>query len=81
MPLFALADLVLSKPPGIGLVRGLTATSVILNVLLVVAGGAVRLTDSGLGCPTWPRCVAWSLAATPALGVHGQIEFGNRLLA
>lgn len=62
------------------LLRRLAATAVVLNVLLVVTGGAVRLTGSGLGCPTWPRCTSDSLITTPELGVHGVIEFGNRLL-
>jgi len=52
-----------------------------LQVLLVVSGTAVRVTGSGLGCPTWPRCSGGSLTSTPALGGHGSIEFGNRLLA
>jgi len=47
---------------------------------LVVTGGAVRLTASGLGCPTWPRCTDTSLVNTPEMGIHGFIEFGNRLL-
>jgi heme a synthase len=34
--------------------RGLALASVVANVVIVVTGGAVRLTDSGLGCPTWP---------------------------
>lgn len=63
------------------MVRRLAVATVVLNVLLVVSGGAVRLTDSGLGCPTWPRCSAGSLTVTPALGMHGGIEFGNRLLS
>lgn len=74
-------DGVLASRPGLGLVRGLSVAAVTLNVLLVVSGGAVRLTDSGLGCPTWPRCTAGSLGVTPALGIHGGIEFGNRLLS
>ncbi len=52
-----------------------------LNVLLVLSGASVRLTGSGLGCPTWPRCTGGSVVNTPALGVNGYIEFGNRLLA
>ena len=59
----------------------LTQTALVLQVLLVVSGSAVRVTGSGLGCPTWPRCTGGSFANTPALGVHGGIEFGNRLLA
>ena len=52
-----------------------------LQVLLVVSGTAVRVTGSGLGCPTWPRCTGDSLSNTVALGSHGAIEFANRLLA
>jgi cytochrome c oxidase assembly protein subunit 15 len=63
------------------LVRRLAVTALALQMLLVVTGGAVRVTGSGLGCPTWPRCTNDSLANTAALGVHGYIEFGNRLLA
>ncbi len=54
--------------------------SLIGQTVLVVTGGAVRLTASGLGCPTWPRCTAESLVNTPEMGIHGIIEFGNRLL-
>jgi cytochrome c oxidase assembly protein subunit 15 len=54
--------------------------SLAINVLLVITGGAVRLTGSGLGCPTWPRCIDSSYVTTPAMGVHGIIEFGNRTL-
>jgi cytochrome c oxidase assembly protein subunit 15 len=53
--------------------------AVVVNVLLVVTGGAVRLTSSGLGCPTWPKCTANSLTPTSEYAVHGQIEFTNRL--
>ena len=52
----------------------------VANVAIVVTGGAVRLTGSGLGCPTWPRCTDESYTTTAAMGVHGVIEFGNRLL-
>lgn len=58
----------------------LALASVVGNVLIVVTGGAVRLTESGLGCPTWPRCTDESYVATAEMGVHGAIEFGNRLL-
>ncbi len=47
---------------------------------IVITGGAVRLTGSGLGCPTWPRCTADSYTPKAALGVNGMIEFGNRTL-
>ncbi|GAA1479345.1 COX15/CtaA family protein [Nocardioides aestuarii] len=45
-----------------------------------MTGGAVRLTGSGLGCPTWPRCTDQSYVPHGELGVHGVIEFGNRTL-
>ena len=61
-------------------VRRLAVASLIGQTLLVVTGGAVRLTASGLGCPTWPRCTSDSLVNTPEMGIHGFIEFGNRLL-
>lgn len=50
------------------------------NVLIVLTGGLVRLTDSGLGCPTWPKCTSTTWTTHKALGIHGAIEFGNRLL-
>jgi len=46
--------------------------------LIVVTGVAVRVTGSGLGCPTWPKCTETSLYSE--LNTHGVIEFGNRLL-
>ena len=52
----------------------------VANGVIVVTGGLVRLTGSGLGCPTWPRCTADSFTTTPELAAHGAIEFGNRLL-
>jgi cytochrome c oxidase assembly protein subunit 15 len=52
----------------------------IANGVIVVTGGAVRLTGSGLGCPTWPRCTDASFVTTPELAGHGVIEFGNRML-
>jgi cytochrome c oxidase assembly protein subunit 15 len=51
---------------------------------LVVTGGAVRLTGSGLGCPTWPECTGGSIKPVvhQAQGqLHAWIEFGNRLIA
>ncbi|AYA19326.1 heme A synthase [Streptomyces alfalfae] len=55
--------------------------SLAMTVVIVVTGGAVRLTGSGLGCPTWPKCTEDSLTATHEMGFHGVIEFGNRMLA
>jgi cytochrome c oxidase assembly protein subunit 15 len=60
-----------------------TGLLLFLQSALVVTGGAVRLTGSGLGCPTWPECTEGSYTpvahqAEPQLNVW--IEFGNRLL-
>jgi cytochrome c oxidase assembly protein subunit 15 len=52
----------------------------VANVVLVVTGGAVRLTGSGLGCPTWPRCTESSFTPHGAMSLHAAIEFGNRML-
>lgn len=60
--------------------RPLGWATLVTNVILVVSGGAVRLTGSGLGCPTWPRCTDDSFVPHRALGVYGVIEFGNRML-
>ncbi|MEU6572833.1 COX15/CtaA family protein [Streptomyces sp. NPDC046805] len=54
--------------------------ALVMSVVIVVTGGAVRLTGSGLGCPTWPTCTETSLTTTRAMGIHGVIEFGNRML-
>ncbi|MFV2020969.1 COX15/CtaA family protein [Micromonospora sp. LOL_023] len=62
------------------LLRRLTLASLIANVAIVVTGGGVRLTGSGLGCPTWPRCTEDSYVTTPEMGILGVIEFGNRVL-
>jgi cytochrome c oxidase assembly protein subunit 15 len=60
--------------------RFLVWASLISQILIVVTGAAVRLTGSGLGCPTWPSCTADSLVNVPEMGIHGVIEFANRLL-
>ena len=55
----------------------------ILQAGLVVTGGAVRITGSGLGCPTWPECTGNSylpIAGQAEGALHAWIEFGNRLL-
>ncbi|WP_432836835.1 COX15/CtaA family protein [Dactylosporangium sp. CA-092794] len=53
----------------------------VANVGIVCTGGLVRLTGSGLGCPTWPQCTTdGSYVTTAAMGYHGVIEFGNRTL-
>jgi cytochrome c oxidase assembly protein subunit 15 len=60
--------------------RPLAWASLAGNIGIVVTGGAVRLTGSGLGCPTWPRCTEQSFVPHGELGLHGAIEFGNRMM-
>ena len=60
--------------------RPLAWATLVANTVLVVTGGAVRLTGSGLGCPTWPRCTDKSFTPHGALDIHSAIEFGNRML-
>jgi heme a synthase len=58
----------------------LSWANLVANIGIVITGGAVRLTGSGLGCPTWPRCTEESYVVHDELGLHGAIEFGNRTL-
>jgi cytochrome c oxidase assembly protein subunit 15 len=56
---------------------------VITSALIILTGAAVRLSQSGLGCPDWPACTAHSIAANGATGdtlIHRWIEFGNRIV-
>ena len=69
----------LPTPSRVGL-RRLAVASLVGNIAIVVTGGVVRLTSSGLGCPTWPRCSDSSFVVHGALGGHGFVEFGNRML-
>ncbi|HET9871373.1 MAG TPA: COX15/CtaA family protein [Propionibacteriaceae bacterium] len=62
------------------MLRRWSVAALVANIAIVLTGALVRLTASGLGCPTWPRCVPDSYVAQPEYGVHGVIEFGNRLL-
>jgi heme a synthase len=66
--------------PSLDAVRRWGWASVVANIGIVVTGGLVRLTGSGLGCPTWPQCTDQSYVPHSALGIHGAIEFGNRML-
>lgn len=60
--------------------RFLVWASLVSQILIVVTGAAVRLTGSGLGCPDWPTCVDEHLVTVPEMGIHGVIEFANRML-
>ena len=60
--------------------RPLAIANLVANIVIVVTGGTVRLTGSGLGCDTWPKCTEDRYVAHAATGIHGAIEFGNRML-
>lgn len=60
--------------------RWSTTAALVASVMIIVTGSLVRVTGSGLGCDTWPNCTAGNLAPTAEMGIHGVIEFGNRLL-
>ncbi|MBU3863854.1 COX15/CtaA family protein [Streptomyces sp. 4503] len=66
--------------PSARFVRRAALATVVMAVVIVVTGGAVRLTESGLGCDTWPKCTSGSLTPTSDMTIHTAIEFGNRML-
>jgi heme a synthase len=77
----ALADAVLVPTPAA--LRRWALGGFITSALIILTGAAVRLSQSGLGCPDWPNCTASSLAASGATGdplIHRWVEFGNRLV-
>jgi len=61
---------------------GSAVTALVTNVGIVITGGVVRITGSGLGCAEWPRCEPGSFVPTTGVlnDLHAAIEFGNRLL-
>ncbi|MET0904214.1 MAG: COX15/CtaA family protein [Acidimicrobiales bacterium] len=59
--------------------RTITAAALVALIAIVVSGAAVRLTGSGMGCPTWPTCEDGSLVPRGATGANGWIEFLNRV--
>jgi cytochrome c oxidase assembly protein subunit 15 len=63
-------------------IRAIYLANLVAQTGIVVTGAVVRITESGLGCPTWPECVDGSIAPTAdqAESWHKYIEFGNRLL-
>jgi cytochrome c oxidase assembly protein subunit 15 len=58
--------------------RRVTYIALVALSLIVLTGAAVRLSDSGLGCPTWPKCYG---KVYPPLTTHALIEFGNRAIS
>ncbi len=69
-----------SGPSSRRLLKRLTVATLVANIVIVFTGATVRLTGSGLGCPSWPRCSGGSFVVHDALGVHGFVEFSNRML-
>ncbi len=71
-----------TRPPGRDWLRWALIANLVLQILIILTGGLVRLTGSGLGCPTWPQCVPGSFTpiAQQEQGIHSAIEFGNRLM-
>lgn len=69
----------MGRRPGPRTVWAFAVAALVVNVLIVATGGLVRLTGSGLGCPTWPDCAPGSLVPTQQLGWHSYVEFGNRV--
>ena len=63
-------------------IRVIFIANLVAQAGIIVTGAVVRLTGSGLGCPTWPQCVEGSYTPTVRQeeGIHKVIEFGNRLL-
>jgi heme a synthase len=75
-------DRCVSSSPAGPVARRVFLAGIVAQVAIVVTGGLVRLTGSGLGCPTWPECAPGSFVpvAQQAEGYHAAIEFGNRML-
>ena len=76
-----LADMLLA--PSATAVRRWAMGGLVMSILIILTGAAVRLSQSGLGCTNWPNCTATSLVASGATGdslVHRWVEFGNRLV-
>lgn len=68
--------------PSVRVTRGVVLANLVAQVVIVVTGGAVRLTGSGLGCSTWPQCEPGQFTPVrhEAVSWHPFIEFGNRTL-
>ena len=76
-----LADALLA--PSVTSMRRIALAGVVASAGIVMTGAGVRLSESGLGCPDWPRCTAASIVASGTAGdplIHRWVEFGNRLV-
>ena len=69
--------------PSLRVQRIIAAAVILTQGGIAVTGAIVRVTASGLGCPTWPQCFPGSFTPVPhpeVPGIHQAVEFGNRLL-
>jgi cytochrome c oxidase assembly protein subunit 15 len=69
--------------PSPAAMRGVALAGLITSIAIILSGAAVRLSQSGLGCPDWPSCTSTSLGAAGVHGdplIHRWVEFGNRLV-
>ncbi|MDY6994950.1 MAG: COX15/CtaA family protein [Actinomycetota bacterium] len=69
--------------PSLRVQRIVAAAVILTQGGIAVTGAIVRVTASGLGCPTWPQCFPGSFTPVPhpeVAGIHQAVEFGNRLL-
>src|ERR1700753_1811751 len=69
--------------PGLRVQRLIAAAVVLTQGGIAVTGAIVRVTASGLGCPTWPQCFPGSFVPVPVAEVpfvHQAVEFTNRML-
>jgi heme a synthase len=72
-----------SRPPSVALQRGVAIATLVTQAAIAVTGSVVRVTGSGLGCPSWPGCFEDSWVPDPRAEVawlHQLVEFGNRLM-
>ena len=73
----------LLAPPSLRVQRAVAALVVLTQGGIAVTGAIVRVTASGLGCPTWPQCFPGSFTPVPHAEVprlHQAVEFGNRMI-
>ena len=73
----------LLAPPSVRTQRVIAAFVVLTQGGIAVTGAIVRVTASGLGCPTWPQCFPGSftpVAVSEVPRIHQAVEFGNRMI-
>ena len=69
--------------PSLRVQRAIAMAVILTQGGIAVTGAIVRVTASGLGCPTWPQCFPGSFTPVPhpeIAGIHQAVEFGNRLI-